>query len=172
MRQTHGSPARGALRGAVTATLLLGLACSSSPPAAVHPDLDALDFLVGCWRMANNTTVVEEQWMAPAGNAMLGMSRTVKEGRLVDYELLLVIHSELGLVYRAHPAGQAMANFHATESGRRGVVFENPGHDFPKRIAYWQTRTGGLTARVDDGRGDRFYEIEYLRSACPGPTVN
>jgi len=163
-------PASGALRVALASAFLLGLACSSSPTAAVNRDLGSLSWLVGCWRMDTAKTTVEEYWMAPSGDSMLGMSRTVREGKLVGYELLLLINTEAGLVYRAHPSGQAMANFHATEASRRGVVFENPNHDFPRRIAYWPVGENGLTARVDDGSDKQSYTIEYRRSDCPGPT--
>jgi hypothetical protein len=168
MRHCDRRSARGPVRGLLTVTFLLGIACSSSPPAAVNQDLETLGWLVGCWQMAAGGTVVDEHWMAPSGNAMLGMSRTVKDGRLVGYELMLLVNTDLGLVYRAHPSGQAMANFHATESGRRGVVFENPSHDFPRRIAYWPVGADGLKARVDDGTDRRSYELEYKRTACPG----
>ena len=130
-------------------------------------DIDALAWLAGCWRMESGATVVDEHWLPPAGDSMLGMSRTVRDGALVGYELLLVVETEVGLVYRAHPSGQAMANFHATEAGRRGVVFENPAHDFPRRIAYWPLGKDGLAARVDDGSDEQSFELEYLRVDCP-----
>lgn len=170
MRDPYRRPARGALRGALAASFLIGLACSSSPTAAVNRDVATLDWLAGCWQSTTGETVVDEQWMVPSGDAMLGMSRTVRGGRLVGYELLLVVDTDFGLVYRAHPSGQAMANFHATESSRRGVVFENPSHDFPRRIAYWPAGDDRLMTRVDDGSDKRSYELEYRRVPCAAAT--
>jgi hypothetical protein len=158
---------RSAPLAALLPLLLLGLGWPTEPPAAVNVDFDDLSWLVGCWQLRNENTVIDEHWMPAEGDSMLGMSRTVRDGRLVGYELILLIETEIGLVYRAHPSGQAMANFNATESSRRGVVFENPDHDFPKRIAYWSKDPDTLTARVDDGSDDRSFELEYRRSDCP-----
>jgi hypothetical protein len=155
------------LRAVLIAALLTGFVWSSQPPAAVRTDVKSLAWMVGCWQTTSGGTVVDEHWLPPRGDSMLGMSRTVRDGRLVGYELILLIETEIGLVYRAHPSGQAMANFNATESSRRGVVFENPDHDFPKRIAYWSKDPDTLTARVDDGSDDRSFELEYRRSDCP-----
>jgi hypothetical protein len=147
--------------------LLLGLGWPTQPPAAISMDLDTLSWLVGCWQLKNENTVIDEHWMPAEGDSMLGMSRTVRDGKLVGYELILLIQTDVGLVYRAHPSGQAMANFHATQSTRRGVVFENPDHDFPKRIGYWSQGSDRLTARVDDGGDERHFELEYKRTDCP-----
>ncbi len=155
------------LRAIPAAALAAGLLWSSMPPAAVNMDVESLAWMVGCWQATSGGTVVDEHWLPPRGDSMLGMSRTVRDGRLVGYELILLIQTDVGLVYRAHPSGQAMANFHATETNRRGVVFENPDHDFPKRIAYWSEGPDTLTARVDDGSDDRSFELEYRRSDCP-----
>lgn len=150
---------------AAVLTCLFGWPASSG--AAVSQDVDTLQWLSGCWRMESGETVVEEHWMAPSGDAMLGMSRTIRDGSLVGYELLLIIETEAGLIYRAHPSGQAMANFTATEASSRGAVFENETHDFPRRIAYWPTRDDGLSARVDDGSDVQSYELAYQRIDCP-----
>jgi hypothetical protein len=34
-------------------------------------------------------------------------------------------------------------------------VFENPAHDFPKRIIYRKTADDALTASIDGGEGSR-----------------
>lgn len=158
---------RSALLQTLLPLMLLGLGWPTQSPAAVKVDFDDLSWLIGCWQLENENTVIDEHWMPPEGDSMLGMSRTVRDGKLVGYELILLIQTDVGLVYRAHPSGQAMANFHATRLRRRGVVFENPDHDFPKRIGYWSEGRDRLTARVDDGSDEQHYELEYKRSECP-----
>ncbi len=165
MTQPHAY--RRPLWAATVAALVAGLLWSSMPAAAVKMDIQSLAWIAGCWQTTSGGTVVDEHWLPPRGDSMLGMSRTVRDGKLVGYELILLIETEVGLVYRAHPSGQAMANFQATETKRRGVVFENPDHDFPKRIAYWSKDPDSLTARVDDGGDGRSFELEYRRSDCP-----
>lgn len=50
-------------------------------------DVAALAWLSGCWRQESPSRVVEEMWMTPSGDGMLGMSRTVARGRIVDQRM-------------------------------------------------------------------------------------
>jgi len=166
--RTRDTAARRTGRCGLAAIVLAVLAgWPAAAGAAVSRDVGTLKWLSGCWRMESGETLVEEYWMEPSGDAMLGMSRTIRNGSLVGYELLLIIETESGLIYRAHPSGQAMANFTATEASARGAVFENETHDFPRRIAYWPTKDNGLSARVDDGSDVQSYELAYRRIDCP-----
>ncbi|MGE3277718.1 MAG: DUF6265 family protein [Vicinamibacterales bacterium] len=129
------------------------------------PGADALAFMAGCWRLERGGRVIEEQWMAPAGGTLLGMSRTVEDGRTLEFEHLRIVTTPDGLQYVARPSGQAEAAFTAVRVSAAEAVFENPTHDFPQRIAYTQPAEGQLHARVEGlGRGVTF---EYARVACP-----
>lgn len=44
--------------------------------------------------------------------------------------------------------------FKMTKAENNVFVFENPGHDFPKRIVYKFINTDSLQAFVDDGRDE------------------
>ena len=50
------------------------------PPVTASMAISQLGWLAGNWRLERNGRVVDEQWMAPAGGVMLGMSRTVIPG--------------------------------------------------------------------------------------------
>jgi hypothetical protein len=109
---------------------------------------------------------IEEQWMAPRGGTMLGMNRVIRGGRTAGYELLILRESESGLVLEAHPSGQAPAEFEATEVTSSRATFENPAHDFPRRIRYVRRGADSLVARADAGEGDRGFDFPYRRVAC------
>ena len=152
------------------------LALASTLPALAftvvdRSTIDDLGWLAGCWAMEAGETVVEEQWMAPAGGMMLGMSRTVRDGRTVAFEHLRIREEGDLLVYRAEPSGQAPAEFTELESTERSITFANPAHDYPQRIRYTGSPDGGtLTARIEatvDGevRGSDF---PYTRRQCVG----
>ena len=144
-----------------TANVVLGSAARSS--------IARLTWLAGCWEFTSGKRTVEEQWMAPRGNSMMGMSRTTREGRLVTWETVLLREDSAGaLSYHAWPSGQAPAIFPAREVSDSHAVFENPAHDFPRRIDY-RLRGDTLTARVEgtiDGT-PRGIDFPYLRTACP-----
>ena len=67
------------------------------------------------------------------------MSRTVNtSGKLVAFEYLRIVERDGGLVYIAQPGGKTATR----------AVFDNPRHDYPKRIVYELTAEGVLTAAV------------------------
>jgi hypothetical protein len=126
-----------------------------------------IGWIRGCWSLTEQGRSVTEHWMPPDGGTMLGMSRTVKAGRTSEYEFLLIREGARGLEYVAKPSGQAEAVFTATRVTTDEVVFENPAHDFPTRIAY-RKRDDGLTAMVGgtlNGK-PRTIEFAYKTAAC------
>lgn len=121
------------------------------------------------WRMNVNGQTVDEQWMAPAGGAMLAISRTVKGGRLVEYEFVLLRERDGSLVYLAHPSGQLGGEFPMKSVDDESITFENTAHDFPQRIGY-RRRGDRLDAWIEgilDGRSQRA-EFPYARVPCAG----
>ena len=111
--------------------------------------------------------VVEEQWMAPRGGAMLGAGRTVQGGRLVEHEFVVIREDSGRLVYEARPSGQPPAAFPAREVTPRSVVFENLQHDFPQRIGY-SREDDGVLAWIEGPRNGqtRRVEFSYRRASC------
>jgi len=124
-----------------------------------------VDWLAGCWRMETPTQVVEEQWMAPRADAMIGVNRTVRNARTTGWELLRLVARDGDLVYIADPSGQAETEFGATRITPDTLIFENPQHDFPKKLSYLRTTEGVLRVDVEaDGRG---FSLVFKRHACP-----
>ena len=130
-------------------------------PASV----DHLSWLTGCWTMTRGETMVQEQWLAPLGGTMMGISRTVKGGRTVEHEFLQIRDVNGTLAYVAKPSGQAEATFMLTTFSEKEAIFENPAHDFPQRILYRQT-ADGLTARVDGTRNGQTRGIDFVYRRC------
>jgi ketosteroid isomerase-like protein len=132
------------------------LACSSGTPIPSGPGAEAtvqdLGWLAGTWITASEP-VTEEHWIPPLAGTMLGANRTIAHGETVHREHLLLEERAGSVFYVATPLGQAETAFLLTELDAQRAVFENPEHDFPKRIVY--TRTGdALTAEVSaDDKG-------------------
>ena len=122
------------------------------PLAAGEPSVDDLAWMSGHWSDGE----VEELWLAPKGNLMLGMSRTVRKNGRVAFEFVRIARTDKGVAYIAQPGGKPPTSFTLVESKPGRVVFANQEHDFPKRIVY-ELRDGKLCARVDDGKdGDEW----------------
>ena len=107
--------------------------------------------------------------MAPRGNSMLGISRTVHGDDLVAYELVVVREQGDQLVYHAHPSGQPSAEFVSRTVTEESIVFENLQHDFPQRIGY-ERQGAALLAWIEGTQEGEVRRIEfpYRRAACPG----
>jgi hypothetical protein len=151
------------VRCAIGAGVLVGIAQA----AAAAETIERMAWLAGCWSHEERGTVSEEQWMAPRGGTMLGMSRTVSKGRTVAFEQLRIEEQGGKLVYIASPSGQSTASFAQTELGDGFVAFADPKHDFPQRIRYRLQDGGSLLAQIEGQQGGKAKVIEFPMSRVP-----
>ena len=140
--------------------------------AQTRATLQSLAFVAGCWEMKRpeKNTLVTEQWMAPSGGAMMGMSRTVRDGKMTGFEFLRIVESEDGLHYISKPSqNMTETAFKLIKSSKAEAVFENPTHDFPQRRIYKLTKPGHLTARIEGTMVGKFRGIDFpmTREPCP-----
>jgi len=143
---------------------LIAMALATAPA-----EIDKLDFIAGCWTLTRpNGTKIEEQWLAPAGGAMIGMSRSVRDGKLREYEFMRILPAADGkLQYVAIPSGQAEAAFPLKEIVENTVTFENPQHDFPQRILYRLVDQDTLVARIEGSIGGQARSADFPYKRCP-----
>lgn len=149
---------------------LSAVAVLPSQAAAQDPLVEQVRWFAGCWEgTLGGGRTYEEVWLPPRGRTMVGMSRTVREGRTVGHESLRIFQEQDRLVYWAHPSGQDSARFTATEVADSSVVFSNPDHDFPQRIVYRLVAPDSLHARIEGGRngGTRTVDFPMGRVLCP-----
>jgi hypothetical protein len=140
---------------------ITGLNTHASGPATTLADLA---WISGSWQTAPGGRVqIEEHWMKPAGASMLGMSRTVAGDRTVEFEYLRLEQRGEDIFYVAHPkARYPGTDFKLTRLTGQEAVFENPAHDFPKRIIYRKHADGSLVASIDGGEGTKSMKYSYL----------
>ncbi len=152
------------LRRLLLALLLPVVVFAQDAPPGAAASVARLGWLAGQWRMEKNGRVVDEHWMAPAGGVMLGMSRTVAKGRVVEHEFLQIREGPGGeLFYVAQPARQKEAAFKLVAQGETQVVFENKEHDFPQVIGYILQSDDVLLAYIEGSRGDgTTRRVEYV----------
>ena len=147
-------------------------AAAQSPATAAGAlgDARTLAWFSGCWELRRGAMITQEQWMAPSGGAMLGMSRSVRNDSLREWEYVFVGPVDGRLAYVAKPSGQSGATFPALVANDTLAVFEQAAHDFPQRIVYQRRGGDSLHAYIEgaiDGRTRRV-DFRYARVACPG----
>jgi hypothetical protein len=82
---------------------------------------------------------------------------------MVAFEYLRIVERDGGLVYIAQPAGKTATEFVLTEFTAMRAVFDNPRHDYPKRIVYELSAEGGLSATTGYMKGGTPRRIEFRR---------
>jgi hypothetical protein len=147
------------------------LAGASQAPAGapVAPTVKDVAWIAGCWDATRNGRHVAEHWMPPEGGTMMGVSRTTAGPKTVEWEFLIIRQTADGLAYVAKPSGQPETTFTATRASAGEVVFENPAHDFPKRIIY-KREGDALTASIEgpmNGQNRRL-DFPYKKASCGG----
>jgi hypothetical protein len=141
--------------------------------SAQQLDLDAASWLAGCWAAGSGGRLVEEQWMAPRGGLLVGMSRSIRDGVATGHEFLLIRHADAGVVYSAHPAGQRPTDFVASIVTDQTLRFVNPSHDFPKKIEYHRLSQNQVVAKVfgEVAAVTPAFELHYERVPCGGGDI-
>lgn len=151
----------------LTTVLMPGNMTAQSPatpsPLMLHT-ISEVGWISGDWETApGGRAQIEEHWTRPAGGSMLGMSRTVMGIRTLEFEYLRLEQRSDGIYYVAHPKARCPGtDFKLTSVTSSEAVFENPAHDFPKRIIYRKTAAGSLVASIDGGEGTKGQSFTYL----------
>lgn len=138
-------------------------------PTPAKAGIGDMTWLAGAWVGTRSSgSSIEERWSPPRGGAMLAVSRTVNtSGKMNAFEYLRIVERDGGLVYTAQPGGAKGTEFVLTElsaeHGAHRAVFDNPRHDYPKRIVYELSAEGGLSATVGQTKGGTPRRFEYKR---------
>ena len=133
--------------------------------SAQTPTIADISWISGAWQTEpGGRRQIEEHWMQVGGGSMLGMSRTVAGEKTVEFEYLRIEQRADGIYYVAHPKARCPGtDFKLTRASTTEAVFENPQHDFPKRIIYRKTGDDSLTASIDGGEGTRAMSFVYRK---------
>ena len=149
------------------AAAALMLACEAGH--AQNGGIERAAWLQGCWELKAPTRTVEEMWTTPKGGSMIGVSRTIRDGKLTEYELIVLREQGDRLAYQAHPSGQPGATFLSTRIISSELIFENTAHDFPQEIGYRLDGDALLAWVRGTQKGqDRRLEFPYKRARCAG----
>ena len=145
-----------------------GLSLAHPLGAQERYTLDDLSFLSGCWAGRMGSLDMQEQWTESAGGAMLGTTRFLRGGAVVDWEFGRIVEDEQGVTLWPYPKGVISQHGFPLVDTEAEYVFENLEHDFPVRIIYVRTGEDVLTPRIEgrDGNGTAW---SLRRVDCPGP---
>jgi hypothetical protein len=148
----------------------MGAAVALAPVAAQTSfSLEDVRVLSGCWAGTEGVAELRESWTEPTDGVMLGTSRHLRGGAVVDWEFARIVHDSAGVTLWPYPRGVPSAHGFPLVRAGAELVFENLAHDFPVRVVYAVVGPGRMRPRIEgtDGRGPSWY---LERVACPeGP---
>jgi hypothetical protein len=128
-------------------TTIALLLATTSLFAGAAPAASDLAWLAGDWHRCRDGEIVEERWLGPRGDMLVGVNLTTSAAR-ASFEHLRIARDGEGWVLWAAPMGRTPVPFRMVESGAARAVFANPEHGFPARIAYWR-EGDDLLARIE-----------------------
>jgi hypothetical protein len=159
---------RGLAAGVASISLCLSLVLNAAVKAQTPStrSISELSWITGDWQTApGGRAQIEEHWTAVAGASMMGVSRTVVGEKTAEFEYLRIEQRADGNIYYvAHPKARCPGtDFKLTRASATEAVFENPEHDFPKRIIYRKTGDDALTASIDAGEGTKSMAFAFRK---------
>lgn len=150
----------------IRALIIYAIACSTIGAGAdACANLKSLAWLLGDWEQVNDSTVTRESWQQVSENTFEGTGETlaVGSGKRRGSEALRLVSMQDAVFYLAKVGGNARPVAFALTSCAIGrATFENPEHDFPRKLEYSLTKDDQLNVAVSDGAGSGF-EIDFVR---------
>jgi hypothetical protein len=161
------------VRAAAAFVLVLSHTIAAQNPAPAAADsrtftgIERAAWLQGCWESTTPARTIEESWTTATGGSMIGVSRTIRDGKMTAYEMIVLREEGDRLAYEAHPSGQASTTFLSTRISGSELVFGNPAHDFPQEVGYRRDGDSLLAwIRGTKNGQERRIEFPYTRARC------
>jgi hypothetical protein len=152
----------------LSAILLLAMSGPLSN-ARQAPGVERLNWIAGCWASDDGRERIDEVWLKAAGESMMGMSRTIAGGKTVFTEYAQIREHEGALAYVVSLGLSAKpVAFKLIKVSESEAVFENPQHDFPKRVIYRRESRDSLFARIEGAEKgiNKAIDFSYKRQKC------
>jgi ketosteroid isomerase-like protein len=154
----------------ILAAAWLPAAAAAAVPAAAADcaALEPLRWLLGDWQAEGSKTRFHESWRERDRQTFsgTGIERAKPDGAVKGAEDLRLVQMGDGVFYVSKVTHNELpVAFRLTTCADGVFVFENPAHDFPRRLEY-RRGDDALTVRVSDG-AEQGFTLEFQRAAGP-----
>ena len=141
------------------------ISCQNETKAEQH-QIEKASWLIGKWENKSDSGLLTESWKKENDSTYLGHSYFIKGDTLHDEFVKL---SEVGgnLVYSPVVKGQndgKAIEFKMTSATATKLVFENPAHDFPKKIVYNKISDDSIVAEISGMQNGKMASESYPMS--------
>ena len=141
-------------------SLLLFCCFSCQQKATTYTELEKANWFLANWENKTPEGTFSEEWKVDNDSLLLGKSFFIKENDTLFSETVRLVQRESDLFYIVTVPNQNEEKpvaFKLTSSTSDYLVFENPEHDFPKKITYKLVNKDSLYAEISgDGKSQGF----------------
>jgi hypothetical protein len=125
---------------------------------------EQLKQLEGCWQRTGTSVPEYEEWKIQNSFSMVGRMYKVNEGDTLVSEEILLIKNQQQVFYQAktyNQPEQGRVSFRLTGYQNGSYFFENPKHDYPRRIVYSFKGSDSLHAWIDAGDNNASTRVDF-----------
>lgn len=125
-------------------------------------DFNKFSWLTGQWEGIQGNGIYHEEWSAAGENKLTGNAYFISKGELYNPEKLTIEKGDEGVFYIAevsHNSGPV--SFRMSSANDNIFVFENPEHDFPKKIIYEKINENELTAVIEGDKNGKSKQVSF-----------
>lgn len=144
----------------VNTLLLMLLTCFSCQQKTTFTELEKANWFLGCWENKTPEATFSEEWKIENDSLYLGKSYFINNDDTLFAETVRLEQRKNDLVYVVTVPNQNEEQpvaFKLTYSTADYLVFENPEHDFPKKITYKLVTNESLYAEISgNGKSQGF----------------
>ena len=161
----------------VMAVSLAAFSCLSIGHAETKSDataetggkLAAFTWLAGKWQTRNDSDVLEEHYMAPQYDCMIGIFRWVKGGKLWMFELLSITAEDGQVIFRLKHFDAKMVGWEEKDQSLNWKlariegpdhIFENPEQKSASRFTLRRNGDSGLTVVLEGEKDGKPSKLE------------
>ncbi|MDZ4711674.1 MAG: DUF6265 family protein [bacterium] len=125
-------------------------------------NLSLLEWLIGQWEGLQGSGVYHEEWEKVDDKELKGKAYTIKGGEITNPEKLNIKVDDSGVNYIAEVShNESPVAFALTRYDENTFVFENPNHDFPKKITYVKMNENEFLATVEAEKNGKLKKFDY-----------
>lgn len=141
-----------------------GIACGDRHEPSAEEMRFPIEKLEGMWQDISRDRAFYEQWMVVGDKHLRGSGYVIDHGDTVFIERLEIVPQGSELIYRvglSSKRNDELVDFRMTVDRENLVVFENPDHDFPKKITYEMLPDSGVKVYLSGHEAGRFTEMQF-----------
>ncbi|MBK8703659.1 MAG: hypothetical protein IPN33_08520 [Saprospiraceae bacterium] len=146
-------------------TTALAITSCQNPAARQESPLSAMKWLIGSWKFTSEEGVIFENWRLAADTLLSGESGFFSgQDTIVNEHISLVKRGDdifyIPIVYGQNEDKPTL--FKLTSNKNNVLIFENPQHDFPKKISYALITPDSMVAEISGEMEGMMERQQYL----------